>query len=114
MTVDIGALIVGIVMLAFGVGATYAAIGLIGNLRGLGDRALAHYAGHPGRGGWRRASAADPSYRSSEGTTLLALHYVPKTLRQVKLVGWATLLPALFTTALGLLFSVAAFTGAVT
>lgn len=80
-------------MLTVGVGGTYAAIALIRNLHGLGDRLLKHYAGYPGRGGWRRASAGDSSFRSSEGTTLLAFHYVPKTMRQVKLVGQSTLRP---------------------
>jgi len=113
MSVDVGALIVGIVMLVFGIGATYAAIALIRNLHGFGDKALKHYADYPGRGGWRRASPDDPSVSSSEGTTLLAFVYVPKTTRQVKLIGWSTLPFALFIFALGLAFTVAALTGAV-
>ena len=113
MSVDVGALVVGIVMLAFGGGATYAAIALIRNLHGFADKAVRHYADYPGRGGWRRASRDDPGFAASEGTTLIAFHYVPKTMRQVKLVGWMTLAPALFTTALGVLFTVAALIGAV-
>ena len=54
----------------------------------------------------------DPGCRSSEGTTLLAFHYVPKTLRQVKLIGWVPA-PGLLMVALGLLFTVAALTGGV-
>ncbi len=85
-------IIAAIFMLAVGLGATYYAIALIRNLHGFADKKLKHYADYPGRGGWRRVSPDDPSYRSSsEGTTLIAFHYVPKTMRQVKLVGSTTL-----------------------
>jgi hypothetical protein len=109
MTVHAGGLIAGIVMLVFGIGFGYAAIGLIRNLHGFGDKLLKQYADHPGHGGWSRASA--DSYTSSEGTTLLAFHYVPKTTRQVKRIGWVTLPVAVFIGILGLLFTVAALTG---
>ena len=111
ITVHAGGLIVGLVLLAFGIGFGYAAIALIRNLHGFADKLLEQDADHPERGGWRRASA--DSYRSAEGTTLLAFHYVPKTMRQVKLIGWTTLVAALFVTLLGLLFTIGAFTGAV-
>ena len=110
-TVHAGGLIVGLVCLAFGIGFGYVAIALLRNRHGFGDKLIEQDADHSGRGGWRRASA--DSYRSSEGTTLLGFHYVPKTMRQVKLVGGTTLVAALFVTLLGLLFTIGAFTGAV-
>ena len=108
MSVDSGALIVGIVMLVVGVGVIYAAIALIRNLHGFGDKALANYADYPGSGGWRRPSADDPSHPSSDDAAFI---YVPKTMRQVKRVGWSVLAGGLFATTLGVLFTVAAFTG---
>ena len=111
MSVDPGALIVGIVMLVCGVGATYAGVALIRNLHGFADMAIRHYADYPGRGGWRRASRDDPGYSSGEGTTLAAFVDVPKTMRQVKLVGWAVVPFGLFMTLLGVIFTVAALTG---
>ena len=110
--VDAYVLIAGIYMLGFGVGGTYYAIALIGNLHGFADRKLKHFADYPGRGGWRRASPDDPSYRSSsEGTTLIAFHYVPKTMRQVKRVGWVYLPAGLFVLFFGVLITIAAVTG---
>jgi hypothetical protein len=111
--VDAYVLIAGIFMLGLGLGATYYAIALIGNLHGFGDKKLKDYAGYPGRGGWRRVSRDDPSYDSfsSEGTTLLAFHYVPKTMRQVKRVGWVYLPAGLFFIFLGVSLTVAGVTG---
>lgn len=106
-------LIVGIFMLGVGLGSTFYAIALIGNLHGRADKKLEQYASYPGRGGWRRASPDDPSYRSSssEGTTLIAFHYVPKTMRQVKRIGWVYLPFALFAIFFGVLILIAAATG---
>ena len=39
---------------------------------------------------------------------------IPKTMQQVRRVGWALLLPALFIATVGLLFTIGALTGAVT
>ena len=102
-----------IFMLGLGLGSTYYAIALIGNLHGFADKKLKHWADYPGRGGWRRASPDDPSYRSSssEGTTLIAFHYVPKTMRQVKRIGWVYLPFALFAIFFGVLITIAAVTG---
>ena len=113
MSVHIGGLIVGIVVLALGLGAIYAAVALIRNLHGFADKALKNYADYPGRGGWRRASPDDPSHGASDGARLLAFHYVPKTMRQVRLVGWSTLPVGLFITTAGLAFTVGAFTGGI-
>jgi hypothetical protein len=110
--VHVGGLIVGVVCLVFGGGAGCIAVALIRNLNGLGDKLLRQYADHPGRGGWRRVSASESF--SSEGTPLLAFHYIPKTMRQVRRAGWALLFPALFIATVGLLFTVGSFTGAVT
>ena len=110
---DAEVLIAGVFMLGLGLGSTYYAIALIRNVHGLADKKLKHHADYPGRGGWRRASPDDPSYRSSssEGTTLIAFHYVPKTMRQVKRVGWVYLPAGLFATFLGVAITVAAVTG---
>ena len=111
-SVDAGALIVGIVMLVLGPAAAYAAIALIGNLHGFADKALKNYADHPGRGGWRRASRDDPSYgSSSEGTTLIEFHYIPKTMRQVRRVGCVLLPIGLFVICIGLALTFAGVTG---
>ena len=109
---DAGVLIAGIFMVGLGLGATYYAIALIRNLHGFADKKLKHHADDPGRGGWRRASPDDPSYHSSsEGTTLIAFHYVPKTMRQVKRVGWVYLPAGLFVLFFGVLLTVAGVTG---
>ena len=110
---DAYVLIVAIFMLAVGLGSPYYAIALIRNLHGFADKKLKHWSDYPGRGGWRRASPDDPSYRSSssEGTTLIAFHYVPKTMRQVKRVGWVYLPAGLFTTFLGVALTAAGVTG---
>lgn len=113
MSVDVYALISGIIAIATGIWVTYYGIALIRNLRGSGDKALKQHADDPGRGGWRRASADDPSVRSSEGTTLVSFVYVPKTMRQVKLIGWVTMPFGLLFIVLGLALTVAALTGGV-
>ena len=102
-----------IFMLGVGLGSTYYAIALIRNLHGFADKKLKHWADYPGRGGWRRASPDDPSYRSSssEGTILIAFHYVPKTMRQVKRVGWVYLPGGLFILFFGVLIAIAVLTG---
>ena len=101
-----------IFMLGVGLGSTYYAIALICNLHGFADKKLKHWADYPGRGGWRRASPDDPSYHSSsEGTTLIAFHYVPKTMRQVKRVGWVYLPVGLFILFFGVLIAIAVLTG---
>lgn len=111
-SVDATVLIAGIFMLVLGLGATYYAIALIRNLHGFADKKLKHYVSYPGRGGWRRASPDDPSFRSSsEGTTLISFHYVPKTMRQVKRVGWVYLPAGLFVLFFGVLLTLAGVTG---
>jgi hypothetical protein len=110
--VDAYVLIIAVFMLVLGLGTTYTAIGLICNLHGFADKKLKQYADYPGRGGWRRASPDDPSYHSSsEGVTLIAFHYVPKTLQQVKRIGWVYLPAGLFFLFFGVLLAVAGLTG---